>query len=157
MKSTFKITTILFFLTLSLSTFGQTFKVHSVNKGVDFNEYSSTNRNYLEKVIDIIKNSNVNVKEGTLAIVSMKGGGMNFMFRLFRSANMLKLSNEDYLKENEFHGTTNFINGISYLEMSVVKKSDVITSGEIRFYPDKTYSKSVFTVKFSSQDKILLR
>jgi len=151
MKS-YKIITILFLLTLSLSNFGQTYKVQSITKGIDFNEYSSSNRNYLERVIDIIKNSNITVKEGDLAIVSMKDGGMNFIFRFYRSANMLAMSHEDYLKVTEFNGTSNFINGISYIEMSVVRKSNVITSGEIRFYPDK-YSKQAFTVKFLSQNK----
>ncbi len=151
MKSN-KIITILFLLTLSLSNFGQTYKVQSVTKGIDFNEYSSSNRNYLERVIDVIKNSNITVKEGDLGIVSMKDGGMNFIFRFYRSANMFAMSNEDYLKVTEFNGTSNFINGISYLEMSVVRKSNVITSGEIRFYPNK-YSKQAFSVKFLNQNK----
>ena len=151
MKSN-KIITILFLLTLSLSNYGQTYKVQSVTKGIDFNEYSSSNRNYLERVIEVIKNSNITVKEGDLAIVSMKDGGMNFIFRFYKSANMFAMSPEDYLKVTEFNGTSNFINGISYIEMSVVRNSNVITSGEIRFYPDK-YSKQAFTVKFLSQNK----
>lgn len=153
MKSAFKITTILFFITLSFSSFGQTFKIQSVTKGVDFNEYSSRSRDYFEELIDVMSKFTITIKEGNLAIISMDKSDWKLLFRFYRNANILKMSQEDYLKVNEFHCNSDIINGINYQEMSVERVSGEISLGEIRFYPEEGLHKPIFTIVFSSMNK----
>jgi hypothetical protein len=79
----------------------------------------------------------------------MDKSNWKLLFRFYRTANRLKMSQEDYLKVNEFNSNSDIINGVNYIEMSVERVSGEISSGEMRFYPEEGLSKSIFTVNFS--------
>ncbi len=152
MKSVLATLFILFFITFSTIAFAQSFKIDSVTKGSDFNEYSHSSRDYFEGLINSISEFTIDISEGDLAIVSMEKSDWKLMFRFYRSANMLKMPQEEYRKTNEFYCTSDIINGINYLEMSVERVSGEISSGEISFYPEKGLYKYIFTVNFSPKN-----
>jgi len=154
MKSVLTTLFILFFITFSTIAFAQSFKIDSIIKGSDFDEFSNSSRDYFEGLIDVMSEFTITIDEGDLAIVSMEKSDWKLMFRFYRSANMLKMSQEDYRKTNEFYCTSDIINEINYIEMSVERISQEISSGEMSFYPEKGLYKSIFTVKFSLKNEL---
>ncbi|MBN2636446.1 MAG: energy transducer TonB [Prolixibacteraceae bacterium] len=153
MKSLLSTLFILFFIMFSSTAFAQTYEIDSVIKRLDFNEYSNRSRDYFEELMDAIGKFTITIKEGNLAIVSMEKSDRKIILRFNRTANMFRMSQEDYLKVNEFYCNSDIINGINYLEMSVERVSGEISLGEIRFYAEEGLHKPIFTIAFSRINK----
>ncbi len=152
MKSALVTVFVLFFIMSSSNISAQTYEIESVIPGLKLSEYSNSSRDYYEELIDAIsKFTTITIREGDLAIVSMTKSDWKLLFRFYKNANMLRMSDEDYSNVNEFYCTSDIINGINYLEMSVKRVSGKISSGEIKCYPEKGLYKPIFIVKFLSQ------